>query len=277
MQIDKEAALDKAVRMTDPVDELNQFIELSSPIGQPQLSRFIDVELTNGREAPESVNYFSEDAISNHMPEWLGEAYRSYIGVAILAQLVAAINDRVLKEEFFKAAAEYQLTVEKILTALARQQSGKVYEKSVPVLPKDVKRNSDGELESGERNFELLDVVTGQASEAEMACYQMLLDRVTYDLEKATVPLLRAWKREKGGVKRGHAAKAHSWLEELDKHPDWMDRVPRGNVMGWKVSVANIEIALQRLGFHDERLPNEATITRTRNKRLKEQNSPRQM
>ena len=140
----------------------------------------------------------------------------------------------------------------------------------MPALLKDVKRNTDGEIEWGESDIELLDVVAGEAGEAEIACYKMLLNRALYDLEKAITHAFSVWKSKKEAVNDGRRLEDDSWLNVLDERLEWMVRIPKGEGMGWKVTAATIEKVLA-LKYPHVQVPSKGTIDHQRRLRLKKQ------
>lgn len=72
------------------------------------------------------------------------------------------------------------------------------------------------------------------------------------------------------GIKRGHAAMEFNWMDELDKRPDWMERKPRGNGMGWKVSAQQIvDIIIRLEGCPEDYTLDPSTVTKERKRRLK--------
>jgi hypothetical protein len=93
-------------------------------------------------------------------------------------------------------------------------------------------------------------------------CLEYLLRRVGWDYYQALMALLPIWKRENAGAvdKR---RKLKDWLEELDKHPEWMEKKPNGS---WKVTGNHIEKTLAHRGIKH---PTAGQINRERNKRLK--------
>lgn len=69
---------------------------------------------------------------------------------------------------------------------------------------------------------------------------------------------------------RGYASKEYSWLNELDIRPDWMERSRKKNNERWRISSENIVNILMTSGNFDEKdVPDKSTITRERNRRLK--------
>lgn len=116
----------------------------------------------------------------------------------------------------------------------------------------------------------IMAVLKENPSEATLECLDILLARAGYDLYQAVLNALPAWKRERDGVKRGHAAKDFNWMNELDNQPEWMEQKLRGKSMGWKVSSTFIVNKILRSdGCPQDYLLHPSTVTRERNRRRK--------
>ena len=79
-----------------------------------------------------------------------------------------------------------------------------------------------------------------------MATYGLIAKLATDSSENLKAVEFHIEKMDMGNEKRrrGYAAKENNWLEQLDNHPEWMEQIPRGKGMGWKVPATVIERVL---------------------------------
>lgn len=108
----------------------------------------------------------------------------------------------------------------------------------------------------------------GSKGEKIAQLHQMIARDALLDAIGKQYANIDAWKKKfDAGYRRKIGGKDFRWLAMLDDNPEWMERIPRGKGMGWKLSDKHIErILVTKLG---DDAPDAATINRERNRRLK--------
>jgi hypothetical protein len=99
-------------------------------------------------------------------------------------------------------------------------------------------------------------------------CFEVLLQMAGSEIGRSLENTLPKWRESFTKGNRGHAAGTVTWLDEFDRHPEWMERKPRGKGMGWAVSASRILQFLEQIPKCP--LPHVSTINKERNKRLKQ-------